>query len=387
METTTEAASPALNGDGTSDNLSIGQAAAMLFAKEQKAVEATSVKDQAPVDKVVADTTEQSTETADKAPNPSEAAESTTEETSSEDTDAKKDVLSKEAQDKEARIQEKVQRRVNEEIAKRKGLEDRVAFLETALQEANKPKPATSEPEAPKGTMPLSHINDLPSLEKYAKSAKETIRWAEQQLSRDDLGEGIQFEDKLLTRKDLQRIVWDTKITLEDHIPEREKFLETKKEISEKAYEMFPFLRDPKDPDFQLAVQAYQSNPWLVDRPNADFIVGVQVEGLKALKLKQEVREKIRAERAAKLTSPSNASPSSSATSKPGAATKSLPASKPAGDQAAVSSGTSTGRVPTQTVAKSALEATREKLRAKGAVTASEAAALLQRSEQLRTSR
>jgi hypothetical protein len=135
---------------------------------------------------------------------------------------------------------------------------------------------------------------------------------------------------------------------------------------------MFPFLKDPNSEDYQAAIQAYRLNPWLQDLPNADFIVGVQVEGLKALQ--------------ARRASVSKSSKSADAPA-PKPKPKITPTAKPAGDQTAVSSGTSSPRIPSASVARNALDAQREKLRQKGAVTAGEAAALLLRSDQLRTNR
>lgn len=392
MDQIAEAASPASNtGDegNQSGNLSLSQAAAILFANEQKGsakasepTQATPAEEVAPSQETAAGTAEQNAAT----PSGSEVAVAGTEAPKAEGTDAeaakKKEVLLKAEQEKEARIREKVQKRVNEEIAKRKEMEDRIASLETALKQAQQPKVAEEKP-APKGKGPLADVNDLDTLATRLRQAKEAKRWAQTHLNRGDIGEGIQFGDRLLNRDDLVNVVREADITIEDQIPERERFLLSRTEAVKQAHTLFPFLTDPKSEDFKTAQQAYQANPWLHDLPNADFIVGVQVEGLKAIKMKQEIREKIRAEAAAR-----NSKPPVAASSAPsGLSPKPLPVAKPAADQTAVSSSTTAARVPSQSVAKRALESDRQKLSTKGAVTASEAAALLQRSDQFRNIR
>jgi len=392
MDQIAEAASPASNtGDGVSEsgNLSLSQAAAILFANEQKGsakasepTQATPAEEVAPSQETAAGTAEQNAAT----PSTEEAAAPEAEAPKAEGTDAgaapKKEVLSKSDQEKEARIQEKVQKRVNEEIAKRKEMEDRIANLEAALKQAQQPKAGDEKP-APKGKGPLADVSDLDTLATRARQAKEAKRWAQGHLNRGDIGEGVQLGDRLLSREDLINIVQEADITIDEQIPQREKFLLNRAESIKQAHGLFPFLNDPKSEDFKIAQQAFQANPWLHDLPNADFIVGVQVEGLKAIKMKQEIREKMRAEAASKNIKPSSPAPAA----KPGLPAKPLPVAKPAGDQTAVSSNTSAARVPSQSVAKRALESDRQKLSTKGAVTASEAAALLQRSDQLRNTR
>jgi hypothetical protein len=372
-ENTTEAASPASNtGDGEqSGNVSLGQAAAILFAKEQKAqkpVSAPTAGDNATPEPVSDETTQLPAETAETVTESSES-ESAPEQASEPEPEAeedKEDVLSKKtSSDKEARIREKVQKRVDEEVAKRKALEERIGALESSLKKAEAEK-ANPPPPMPKGTMPLAEHTTVDSLLQYREQAKQAARWAKDQLAKDDIGEGVQVGDKLLGRDQIREVLRKAEIAMEDQIPARMNFLAAKEQASKQAVEMFPFLKDPNSEDYHAAVQAYRLNPWLQDLPNADFIVGVQVEGLKALKARQEAAAKPKVEKP-----------------KP----KPIPVAKPSGDQTAVSSGTSTPRVPTSTAAKSALDAQREKLRSKGAVTASEAAALLERSEKLRTLR
>lgn len=374
-ETTTEAASPASNtGDGEkSGNVSLGQAAAMLFAMEQKAAQpkaepAPSTEEVATEEPKATETTEPSGETAETETVTSES-EPAAEEAETAEPEAKEEeeeVPSKKtSSDKETRIREKVQKRVDEEVAKRKALEERLANLEASLKKAESEK-ANPPPPMPKGTMPLAEHTDLASLEKYQEQAKQAKRWAADQLARDDIGEGVKVGESILSREQVREVLRKAEIAIEDQIPARRNFLLTKQQASEQAMQMFPFLKDPNSEDYHAAVQAYRLNPWLQDLPNADFIVGVQVEGLKAMRAKQEAAAKPKVEKP-----------------KP----KPIPTAKPAGDQTAVSSGTSTPRVPTASAAKNALDVQREKLRQKGAVTASEAAALLERSEKIRNLR
>lgn len=377
MDDAKQAASPASNGDeNKSDNVSLNQAAAMLFANLQKAptkAEEAPAEDVAPAPEAEAEKTQTPAEDADTPAESSESEESKPEDKPADDEPEEKEVLSKKASDKETRIREKVQKRVDEEVAKRKALEERIASLESVLKKAEEEK-ANPPPPMPKSTLPLADINDLNALQSYRQKAKEAARWAKDQLLRDDIGEGVQLGDQVLSKAQITEVLRKSEIALEDHIPAREQFLATKMEASKTAAQLFPFLNDPNSEDYKVAVQAYRVNPWLQDLPNADFIVGVQVEGLKALKAKQEAAAKSK-------ETPKEETPKEKPKPKP------IIASRPAGDQVAVSSNTTSVRAPSQSNARNALEVQREKLRMKGAVSASEAAALLLRSEQLKNLR
>lgn len=352
----------------------------MLFANQQKApakAEEAPAEDVAPTEETPAEETKTSAENAETTAETSESETPEQEETPDKEEPEEKEVLSKDkkASDKETRIREKVQKRVDEEVAKRKALEERLANLESALKktEAEKANPTPPPPPMPQSTLPLADINDLNSLQAYRQKAKEAARWAKDQLLRDDIGEGVQLGDQLLTKAQITEVLRKSEVALEDYIPAREQFLTAKMEASKTAAQLFPFLNDPNSEEYKIAVQAYRVNPWLQDLPNADFIVGVQVEGLKALKAKQEA--------AAKPKEVPKEVPKEKSKPKP------IIANRPAGDQVAVSSNTTSVRAPSTSNARNALEAQREKLRTKGAVSASEAAALLLRSEQLKNLR
>ena len=369
-ETTVEATSPASkSGDGSgSSNITTGQAAAILFASElknQTRPEPQAVEDVTPEE---SETPTISTAEADEPaaePTPEESAPAEDEsETAEGETEGEEDSVLSHKSPLDPKTRADIQKRINKEVAKRKALEDRIQALDDTVKRLEVEKTAPAPQPPPVGKMPLAEISDLESLEKHKAKAKEAARWARDQLDRDDFGDGIQIGNDLYDKSRLKGIIRTAEVTLEDHIPARERFLREKSATSQKAVEMFPFLQDKTSPDFQLAVAAYRQNPWLLDLPNADFIVGVQVEGLKAINARQSA----------------NATPAEKPKPKPVVA-------KPAGDQTAVSSGAAPARAPIGSAAKRQFSAERDAMMKKGAVTANEAAALLMQREQVRKSR
>ena len=349
-------------------NVTPGQAAAILFSHNAKEEETKSVP--AVVENTATEESSTTTTTTTEAENA--PAETTTEEsTPAEDSptaegETEADSVLSQKSSLDPKLRDKIQRRINEEVAKRKVLEARLTDMDTSLKrlesEKVNPPPAPHVPH--RGTTVLAEINDFTSLLKLQKDAKEAMRWAEDHLDNDELGEGVVVGEEVYDRARLKSIVKNARITLEDKVPARQQFLTSRQQLSQQAVNLFPFLTDKTSPDYQMALQAYRQNPWLEDLPNADFIIGVQVEGLKALKAREELKSK--------------------ATEKPKVK---APVSKPSGDQTVMPTSSSGSRVTVQSGVKAALQAERTRILKQGTVSANEASAMLLRSEMLRNTR
>ena len=287
---------------------------------------------------------------------PKEEAQADTPEETEGKTD---DVLSNETNSLDPKLQAKIDRRIGKEVAKRKALEAEVAELKSRVEQI----PVVEEKQVivpiPQN-VPLAEINDSAALEQLKQTAKTELRWAEAQLDDDEFPkEGKQTDRGWVTKAQLKELVRNAKICQEDLIPQREKFLQTKAASQQTALEKFPFLKDPKDPGYQLAKQAYRENTWVHALPNSDYIIGVMVTGHLAMKA---------------------AEASKTVAAKP--TTKIKP--RPTGGQSEMASDSSASRVPVGAMAAAALKSEEEKLRKKGSVSAKDYAAHLVRTQQLR---
>lgn len=355
-----------------SDGLTLGQAAAKLFAQSQSKAKAEAQK---ATEKTAPETSqeepEQTQETvaepeagsAEKPTEESEAADQTTADQETEETED--DVLSNRTPLDE-KTKQRIQKRIDKEVGKRKQLEGRLNELESLLreketQQAQPPVTVVAPSDLPPN---IAAINDLAGVEKLRKDAKDASRWAEAQLDAEADGETL---PEGWDRKKLKEVMRNAKVALEDHIPQRETFIKQRQQLQAQAHKKFPFLTDRTSPDYQAAQAAFRSNPWLHHLPNADFIVGVQIKGLKAL----AAEEAAEAEKAKAKAAP---------------AKPKVPV-KASSDETAVSSTGATARVATATAQKQAVASERAKIEAKGHVTAQEAAAILLRNEQNRNSR
>lgn len=261
------------------------------------------------------------------------------------------------------KLQAKIDRRIGKLTARAKAAEEAVNQLRVQMAEQATRTVTPQQPAAPvQSDIPLAHINDAQGLIQLRDDAKKSIHWAEEQLDREDIAAGVQVGNQVLTRADLRAIIRNARTTLEDQIPARLQFLQTRNQSQQAAYERYPFLKDKAAPEYLMAQQAMQTNPWLQNHPQRDELVGRYIMGLKY--------EQLLAEQAAK--------------SKETPPPKPPPALKPAGDQVAESGDPSPVRAPIGTGQGQQLKALNEKFAGKRGVSAKDYAALLAQREQLK---
>lgn len=245
-----------------------------------------------------------------------------------------------------AEQQELFNKRIGKEVAKTKAVEAKLkAEYEAKIAELqSKVVESPQTPQAPlvvNPNIPLSEIPDIHSLGKLQQTAKEAIRYVEDVLEDPSQWRSItvpdpsggeqqvkvhQIGDKVYTETDLKKQMRKAKVTLEDHIPARQAFLQTQATAQSEATKAFPFLSDKTTPEYQM-VQAAKRNPAnaaILTMPNADYVLGLLIEGETARKAR------IEAEKAKSLATP----------------VKPKVVAKPPSDQTAVSASTAPTREP-----------------------------------------
>ena len=341
------------------ENVGIAQAVNRMLKSEQAR---ETAKAEPPADTIIP------AETATATPPATETAEATSAEVTPAEVEAQAETpegetedaaLSHEEHSLDPKLQEKINRRIGKEVAKRKALEAQVNELKVQMQAQVMQPPQTQQTVVPlpQGASPLANIEDSGGLVALQQQAKEAKRWAQEQL--DEGSNEVQLGDKILQPKDLKAIIRNANRTLEDDIPSRAQFLQQREQVRQVAYKEFPYLVDKSSPDYVAAQAAYQAMPWLRNLPNADWIIGVQIEGLKARAAKQAAADKTKAKTPVKTANPPSA-------------------------QTAVSSNGSVSRVATGTRNQQEISAIRQSLSKKGNVTANDAIAALTKIEQLK---
>lgn len=305
--TTQKVDAPAKSG-----NINIGQAAVQLLAAMQSKTEAKPVKT---AQEVVTPTEPEgevaTTETPTaEVPTTSEVTEpeSAPETTEVATTEPETDIVHSQ-HPFTAEQQELFNKRIGKEVAKTKAVEAKlkadyeakIAELQGRVVETpQRPAPVVVNP-----NVPLSEVQDLQSLGTLQQTAKEAIRYVEDVLEDPSQWRSItvpdpsggeqqvkvhQIGDKVYTETDLKKQMRKAKVTLEDHIPARQAFLQTQATAQSEATKAFPFLSDKTTPEYQM-VQAAKRNPAnaaILTMPNADYVLGLLIEGETARKARIE---------------------------------------------------------------------------------------------------
>lgn len=261
--------------------------------------------------------------------------------------------------------QEKINRRIGKERLKTKAAEGQIAHLQAQIAQMQKQFGAAPEEKqvvvpVPANT-PLADVNDVNALAEVQRQARANQRAAEELLDRDDIANGVKVGDRIYSKSDLKAIIRESRVTLEDLVPQRQQFLTAKEQARQKTLEQFPYLQDRTSTEYMEHQSALRANPWLMAQPNADWIVAVQLEGMRALEAK------------------------TTAASKPDK--KPVNKQKPAGDQTAVGADGSASRVSVASVTAAAKAAANNVLNGKRGVGAKDFAEYLRQNEQLKLSR
>lgn len=343
----------------------------------------------------VTETVEATSEEATAQPEHAEPAQAeATEDTEHDGGD--EDVLSPKSSQKVAFTPEQqklFEKRLGKEIAKTKAItskfEEEVSRLRSELDETRQKIEAPAQQQqqrpaaaaTPTGPQPLAEINDPNALAALRSQAKEAIRfvedtletpraWKARTVADPDTGEEVTVRvakvgDQDMTEEQLRAVRRQAKLTLEDHIPQREQYLVARSKTQQIAHEEFPFLKDKQTAEYQQAQQLRQ-NPWMQQNPHSEYIIGAYLFGLKKLA-------------------------EAKATAKAAAATPAKPkvaqqVVRTSSDQTAPAATATAGRIPIATGAKQALRQHQEKMKAKRGLTVEEAQADLLTRESLRNS-
>jgi hypothetical protein len=204
--------------------------------------------------------------------------------------------------------QEAINRRIGKEAEKTRLARDEAARYKALFEAAPKQQQAPAELSTPDN--PLGNVHDVAGLLEAQKNAKEAKRWAEAQLDRDDLSEGVRMGNQTLTKSDLKAIVRNAEVTLEDHIPQRNNFIQQRAQNEKVVTDNFPWMADRASAERQMYDAAWSdpANAFLHRLPNAPLLVAKQVLGEMAVRQMMAAKQTgfVQPARAAKPQAPNS---------------------------------------------------------------------------------
>jgi hypothetical protein len=290
-EATSQPVAQATKTDGASKNVSVDSLAAMLMRgespaeeKKQEAATQTPQKDEELTDTAQTEQLETTT--------PEEVVSDKTEADSKEE-DSKEEVLS---HDKglPPELQEKLDKRIGKEVAKRKILEENMEALRAEIETLK--NASTEEVQLPPSAIttlpngPLANINDFDGLRSEHNTAKEIMRLVEDALDMEGVENGFVYDGQTYTKQQLKQIRRNAERTLNDYIPQRAQFLQQRDEYTNKAVETFPWAKDKTSKEYKQAVALMRQDPRLGSSVDGLYSAGVYLKGLQAIEAEKTAK-------------------------------------------------------------------------------------------------
>lgn len=252
------------------------------------------------------------------------------------------------------KAQAKIDKRIGEEVNRRRVVEEENTRLKAELQQKQPEKPVSID-------QPLANIQDVQALVNQQSELKEIKRWAQSQLITDQIERSghVEAHGRQYTKADLHTIVLNADRVLEDQIPQRYQFLQARQQAEQQALERFPWMREKDSEEYQLYQATLKKYPFLGNLPDAPFVVGVQITGARYL------------EQQAKTAAEAKAKPAAPAIAK----------TPPPASQVAAGAAPGVIRESEGSSAQKKLSAEIERLKKAGNVTAKDVAAVLRQQE------
>lgn len=179
---------------------------------------------------------------------------------------------------------ERIQRRIDKEVGKRKSLEDEVARLRAlgnaiAPNSDGIPRSLQTIPQ-PSSNGPLAGITDMGEIDRRVDEALEVKDWAQAQL--DAEVPEARLGDKVYDKQALRNAVRNSEKFIQRDAPKQRQFVAQKAQVDRQTAELFgsePWMQDRTSEGY-VAYQQLMRNPEVAKFPNASWVAAVQVQGL-----------------------------------------------------------------------------------------------------------
>ena len=147
----------------------------------------------------------------------------------------------------------------------------------------------------------LHNVADEQALMKEVENLNTLIEWAEDGMENeaqfDDDGNEFVLKDgdKTYTKAELRRIRSNAKKIIRKDAPARQAWIKERQASDQQALQTFEFLGDADSDDYKLFMQVKSNKlykPLVEHLPNSNFALALMVEGLNAVKARQEQKSK-----------------------------------------------------------------------------------------------
>ena len=176
-----------------------------------------------------------------------------------------------------------VQKRIDKLTALRKQAEENATKLEAELNELK------AKVEANKSTeivikadekVPYANLNTIAEIEQEVVQARSVRRWCEEN------SEGVivtnpDGTESEYSAEDVKRIKLNAIDALEENLPKRLNYIQTKAQVDAVAYKTYPWLKDKTSKERQIAESFIKAFPQITRFPDYNVVLGDYISGMR----------------------------------------------------------------------------------------------------------
>jgi hypothetical protein len=183
-----------------------------------------------------------------------------------------------------------VQKRIDKLTALRKSAEEQAEKLKNELEqlklqvESNKSNGIVITKDE---GLPYAHINSLAEIDAEIAQARQVRRWCEEN-SNGVIVQNPDGTESEYSTDDVKRIKLNAIDALEEHLPKRLNYIQTKEKIDSIAYKEYPWLKDKSSKERQIAEAFIKALPQITRFPDFNIIIGDYINGVKARESSQK---------------------------------------------------------------------------------------------------
>ena len=177
-----------------------------------------------------------------------------------------------------------VQKRIDKLTALRKQAEEQAEKLKKEVEDLRTKVESSKSTEIvvkSDDAVPYAHLNSIAEIEAEIAQARSVRRWCEENSNGVvvDNADGSQTE---YTSEDVKRIKLNAMDALEEHIPKRLNYIQTKAKVDSIAYKEYPWLKDKASKERQIAEAFIKAFPQVTRFPDYNMVIGDYIRGVQA---------------------------------------------------------------------------------------------------------
>jgi len=177
-----------------------------------------------------------------------------------------------------------VQKRIDKLTALRKQAEEEAERLKGEVEElktkveSNKTSEIVIKADE---AVPYANLNSIAEIEQEVVQARSVRRWCEEN-SHGVVVTNADGSETEYTSEDVKRIKLNAIDALEEHLPKRVTYIQTKAKVDSVAHKVYPWLKDKTSKERQIAETFLKAFPQLTRFPDYNMVIGDYIAGAKA---------------------------------------------------------------------------------------------------------